>query len=53
MHNANGMELIGRIAAAMGISLVLTLLLMALYQVDTPVRATRAQGPANSLADSR
>jgi len=28
------MELLGRIAAAMGISLLLTLLLMALYQGD-------------------
>ena len=34
MHSFNGMELIGRIAAAMGISLVLTILLMALYQGD-------------------
>lgn len=36
------MELIGRIGAALGISLVLTLLLLVLYQDDTQGR----QGPA-------
>lgn len=45
MHNANGMELIGRIAAAMGISLVLTILLMALYQRDQTGVAQQAAAP--------
>jgi hypothetical protein len=53
MQRAHTMELIGRLAAALGISLVLTLLMMALYQDDSPRRATRAQAPANSMADSR
>ena len=53
MQSAHTMELLGRVAAALGISLVLTLLMMALYQDDSPGRATRAQAPANSMADSR
>lgn len=47
------MELLGRVAAALGISLVLTLLMMALYQDDGPSRATLAQAPPNSMAGSR
>ena len=53
MHSVHTMELLGRVAAALGISLVLTLLMMALYQDDTPGRAARAQAPANSMAGSR
>ena len=53
MQNARSMELLGRIATALGISLVLTLLMMAFYQDDAPVRATRVQAPANSMAGSR
>jgi hypothetical protein len=53
MQSAHTMELLGRVAAALGISLVLTLLMMAFYQDDTPSRATRAQAPANAMADSR
>ncbi len=47
------MELIGRVATALGISLVLTLLMMALYQDEAPSRATRTQAPPNSMAGSR
>lgn len=53
MQSAHTMELLGRVATALGISLVLTLLMMALYQDDAPARATRLQAPANSMADSR
>lgn len=45
------MELLGRIATAFGISLVLTLLLMALYQVDQPGLAE--QTTPNTVAESR
>ncbi len=51
MQTANSMELIGRIAAAMGISLVLTILLMALYQVDQTDVAQQAA--PTTIAESR
>jgi hypothetical protein len=41
-----GMELLGRLAAVVGISLVLTLLLLVLYQDDT----AQAQEPGPSTA---
>ncbi|HZM62628.1 MAG TPA: hypothetical protein VFB85_22635 [Vicinamibacterales bacterium] len=41
-----GMELLGRLAAVVGISLVLTLLLLVLYQDD----AAQAQEPGPSTA---
>jgi len=50
MQNTSSMELIGRIAAAMGISLVLTILLMALYQVD---QTDVAQQAPTTIAESR
>lgn len=53
MQRAQTMELLGRVAAALVISLVLTLLMMALYQDDAPGRATRAQGSPDSMVDSR
>ena len=53
MQCSQTMELLSRVAAALGISLILTLLMMALYQDDAPIRATRAQAPPNSMADSR
>ena len=37
MHSAMSMELFGRLCAALGISLVLTLLLLVLYQDDAQV----------------
>jgi hypothetical protein len=40
------MELLGRLAAVIGISLVLTLLLLVLYQDDS---AAAALGPAPSI----
>ena len=46
------MELLGRIAAAMGISLVLTILMMALYQDDAPGRGVQVQG-STTIAESR
>jgi len=53
MQSLQTMELLRRVAAAVGISLVLTLLLMALYQDDGPSRANRDQAPSNSMAGSR
>jgi hypothetical protein len=53
MHSAPTMELLGRIATAMGISLVLTILMMALYQDDAPRGAAGTQVSANSMAGSR
>jgi len=41
MHQPGSMELLGRVCAALGISLVLTLLLLMLYQED----GQGAQGP--------
>jgi hypothetical protein len=53
MQNTKSMELLGRIAAAMGISLVLTILMMALYQDDAPGRSAQAQLEPSTIADSR
>ena len=53
MQNTKSMELLGRIAAAMGISLVLTILMMALYQDDAPSRSAQAQLEPTTIADSR
>jgi hypothetical protein len=53
MQNTKSMELLGRIAAAMGISLVLTILMMALYQDDAPSRSAQAQLEPSTIADSR
>ena len=53
MQNSKSMELLGRIAAAMGISLVLTILMMALYQDDAPGRSAQAQLEPATIADSR
>jgi hypothetical protein len=51
MHNAHSMELLGRIATAFGISLVLTLLLLLIYQDDS---AQAANGPSSAtIAESR
>jgi len=52
MQNTKSMELLGRIAAAMGISLVLTILMMALYQDDAP-RSAQAQLEPATIAGSR
>ena len=54
MHNAHSMELLGRIAAAFGISLVLTLLLLLLFQADASsdtseaLEASGGNGPTMS-----
>lgn len=53
MQSAPSVELLGRIAAALGISLVLTILMMALLQDDAPGRASRGQAPPDAMADSR
>jgi len=45
------MELLGRIAAAVGISLVLTILMMAFYQDEAPGRS--AQPSPTTIAESR
>lgn len=51
MQNAHSMELLGRIAVAFGISLVLTLLLLLIYQDDS---AQAANGPSSAtIAGSR
>jgi hypothetical protein len=49
MHQPASMELLGRVCAALGISLVLTLLLLMLYQDD----GQGAQGPQEPLAISQ
>jgi hypothetical protein len=51
------MELFGRVCAALGISLILTLLLLVLYQDDTqlqegPAAMTQVSTAADSLAPS-
>ena len=46
MHYAKGtgMSFVSRVAAAAGISLVLTLLLLLIFQVDAPASAPEALG---------
>ena len=44
MQNAWAMTFVSRVAAAAGISLVLTLLLLLIFQVDAPASAPEALG---------
>lgn len=46
MQLKRNMELLGRVCAALGISLVLTLLLLVLYQDDAP------QGPTVTMTQT-
>ena len=45
------MELLGRVAAALGISLILTLLLLVLYQDDTQQSGSAAMTQVSTAAD--
>ena len=51
MHQWMNMELLGRVAAALGISLILTLLLLVLYQDDGQQQGSATMTQISTAAD--